>query len=474
MYDCLGRMQDASGKKASYENEVLMIRANAAERKQKKAEEARAEALYRKKETEEEAGRLERRKWRSVRGFFFLLIGVVALLISLFAASGFRLPFVDPEFTIDYSKAFPRFLLIFGAAAALAGLIGLLTLLWGKPKEIVPEGEEEGTEETEKEQAEALRLQTLAAQIEEAEEESAASEQKIRDYLDRFGVPYNENRAAETLSALESLKGEQDRIREKQNRGAAAQEKYDAAANAVRRFIVSLGLRPAEDLHAQLEEIEDWLDAYRNAERERAIATKAKEEFAASHDMERITKLPAPEGEETLVELQERSREIQAAIQKKQESAMAYAREADQMERVLDELREDEETLSDLQEKIRTDTRRYASPVTEHFRNYLGKILESGEEDFRVDPEGAVVVEDHNEPRNLGSLSHGTRDLTYFCMRLALADAMYEGEKPPLILDDPFVNLDDGNAERALQIVKGAAEEYQVLYFTCSEGRAPR
>ena len=492
MYDCLGRRQDASKKKASLENEVLMIRANAAERKQKEAEEARERELLSSKESAEEAGVEERRRQCRVRGLIFLVFGIAFLLFSVFAASGFRFPFIDPEFTIDYGKTLPRFLLIAGAVVTLAGLITLLPLLWRKHKESEPEGEEEAPDGAEIEQAEAIRLQMLAAEIKEAEEEAAASEQKIRDYLDRFGVPYNENRAAETLSALEALKGEQDRIREKQNRGAAAQEKYDAAANAVRRFIASLGLRPSEDLHAQLEEIEDWLDAYRNAERERANAIKAKEEFAASHDMERITKLPAPEGEETLTELQERSREIQAAIQEKQESAMAYAREMDQAERVLDELREEEETLSDLQEKIRDDTRRYdlllkaqeglrtaklslsrkyASPVTEHFRKYLGKIINEGEEDFRVDPEGAVVVEDHNEPRSLGSFSHGTRDLTYFCMRLALVDSMYEGEKPPLLLDDPFVNLDDTHVARALDIVKDVSADHQVLYFTCSEGR---
>ena len=492
MYDCLGRRQDASKKKASLENEVLMIRANAAERKQKEAEEARERELLSSKESAEEAGVEERRRQCRVRGLIFLVFGIAFLLFSVFAASGFRFPFIDPEFTIDYGKTLPRFLLIAGAVVTLAGLITLLPLLWRKHKESEPEGEEEAPDEAEIEQAEAIRLQALASEIKEAEEEAAASEQKIRDYLDRFGVPYNENRAAETLSALEALKGEQDRIREKQNRGAAAQEKYDTAANAVRRFIVSLGLRPSEDLHAQLEEIEDWLDAYRNAERECANARKAKEEFAASHDMEKITKLPAPEGEETLEELQERSREIQAAIQEKQESAMAYARETDQVERVLDELREDEETLSDLQEKIRDDTRRYdlllkaqeglrtaklslsrkyASPVTEHFRKYLGKIINEGEEDFRVDPEGAVVVEDHNEPRSLESFSHGTRDLTYFCMRLALVDSMYEGEKPPLLLDDPFVNLDDTHVARALDIVKDVSADHQVLYFTCSEGR---
>lgn len=40
-------------------------------------------------------------------------------------------------------------------------------------------------------------------------------------------------------------------------------------------------------------------------------------------------------------------------------------------------------------------------------------------------------------------LSAGYQDLLGICMRLALVDAMYPKEKPFLVLDDPFVNLDE-------------------------------
>ena len=62
--------------------------------------------------------------------------------------------------------------------------------------------------------------------------------------------------------------------------------------------------------------------------------------------------------------------------------------------------------------------------------------------------------------------------LLYERFRLALIDNMYAEEKPFLILDDPFVNLDDAHTERALKLVERIAGEYQVLYLVCNSSRS--
>ena len=54
-----------------------------------------------------------------------------------------------------------------------------------------------------------------------------------------------------------------------------------------------------------------------------------------------------------------------------------------------------------------------------------------------------------------------------------MADAMYEEEKPFLILDDPFVNLDRGKLGGALAFLRALAQEHQLIYFTCHESRIP-
>ena len=40
--------------------------------------------------------------------------------------------------------------------------------------------------------------------------------------------------------------------------------------------------------------------------------------------------------------------------------------------------------------------------------------------------------------------------------------------RPPLILDDPLVTLDDARAERALAVLREIAADFQVVYLTTS------
>ena len=91
-----------------------------------------------------------------------------------------------------------------------------------------------------------------------------------------------------------------------------------------------------------------------------------------------------------------------------------------------------------------------------------------------MDAQAGVTVEEMGRRRETAFLSAGYRDLAGICLRAALADAMYppgRGERPPLILDDPFVSLDDEKLAGALRFMRELSEDYQILYFTCSRSR---
>ena len=49
---------------------------------------------------------------------------------------------------------------------------------------------------------------------------------------------------------------------------------------------------------------------------------------------------------------------------------------------------------------------------------------------------------------------------------------MAKEEEPFLVLDDPFVNLDEEKTKRALAFLKEAAKQYQIVYLVCHESRA--
>ena len=84
---------------------------------------------------------------------------------------------------------------------------------------------------------------------------------------------------------------------------------------------------------------------------------------------------------------------------------------------------------------------------------------------------GGVVVEENGVFKGAEYYSAGTRELLDFCIRLALAETIFTREKPALILDDPFVNLDDEKTESAKRLVKELSKTHQVLYFTCKTER---
>ena len=70
---------------------------------------------------------------------------------------------------------------------------------------------------------------------------------------------------------------------------------------------------------------------------------------------------------------------------------------------------------------------------------------------------------------DVASLSQGTLDLVYLVARIGLVRLVTGDRRPPLILDDPFVTLDDARATRALELLRDVASDFQVIYLTTSD-----
>jgi uncharacterized protein YhaN len=66
-------------------------------------------------------------------------------------------------------------------------------------------------------------------------------------------------------------------------------------------------------------------------------------------------------------------------------------------------------------------------------------------------------------------LSQGTLDTIYLAARLGLVRLVTGDRRPPLVLDDPFVTLDDARAPRALELLREVANDFQVIYLTTSD-----
>lgn len=126
-----------------------------------------------------------------------------------------------------------------------------------------------------------------------------------------------------------------------------------------------------------------------------------------------------------------------------------------------------------LQQAKEQFTARYMAPIAKGFAKYYGKLTGDDRQNWMIDANINLRVKEQGELREIHWLSAGYQDLIGVCMRLALVDAMYQEEKPFLILDDPFVNLDQDKVTAGNELLLEVAKEYQVIYFTCHDSRSP-
>ena len=116
----------------------------------------------------------------------------------------------------------------------------------------------------------------------------------------------------------------------------------------------------------------------------------------------------------------------------------------------------------------------YLDPIRQSFAGYLDKLWQEQQGQVLVTPDLDVQLERFGQARELGYFSAGQADTVMLCMRLALVDALFADTKPFVILDDPFINLDDSHTAQALLLLKTLSRDRQIIYLTCNSSRAPK
>lgn len=127
-------------------------------------------------------------------------------------------------------------------------------------------------------------------------------------------------------------------------------------------------------------------------------------------------------------------------------------------------------TMQYLEEACNNMTSRYIGKTEESFKAYEKALGGSGGS-FAVGTDFTVTKNEHGAARSEESYSRGTRDLLALSIRLALINSLYENERPFIILDDPFIALDDERTKDGIRLLRELAKDRQILYFTCSKSR---
>ena len=115
---------------------------------------------------------------------------------------------------------------------------------------------------------------------------------------------------------------------------------------------------------------------------------------------------------------------------------------------------------------------RYLANMQESFSSFLNTLMDINAPESVMDTSFKVKLRQSGKTQHPESLSQGWRDAVEFCVRLSLADALYlDGEKPIMILDDPFVNLDERRLTAAKRLLVALSKKYQILYLVCHAER---
>ncbi len=113
---------------------------------------------------------------------------------------------------------------------------------------------------------------------------------------------------------------------------------------------------------------------------------------------------------------------------------------------------------------------KYRAPLEESLNKYLA-LISGSQRTALIDIDLNVTIQENGGAKQTEYYSKGEQNLFEICKRFALTDVLFTGEKPFIILDDPFYNLDDEKLKQAIELVKKLSNEYQILYFVCHESR---
>lgn len=125
--------------------------------------------------------------------------------------------------------------------------------------------------------------------------------------------------------------------------------------------------------------------------------------------------------------------------------------------------------LTDAEESLK---RRYISPVENQFKKYSQSLENALGEEIEMDTDFNVSFIRDGKRSGAEYLSSGEMTLCALAYRLAITDNIFEGkEKPFLILDDIFADLDETHIHMAKKFMESLSQNEQILYFTCHSSR---
>ena len=340
-------------------------------------------------------------------------------------------------------------------------------------------------------------LEGEEAKLLKDEEFIGATQEELRKFLQMYGYIYDEYYVANNLSELQSKTDEYQKLleREKENLLLANDEEIKTTQGEIDVFIrkyYNIISYDVNDVSGFLYEIKSNLQRYQECRREFERLDSIRKNFEARHDIDSIMNISDNSDLNSMENLDGQLNVISSDLETVHKNILDYTTRLEKLQIERDEISVEEERLVELKALFNREqlkyrlamkskellgvakvsfTRKYMGPITKGFDKYYNILTGKSADEYLIDANGDITIEELGLPRSKEYFSTGYKDLIGICMRMALIDAMYKEEKPFVIFDDPFVNLDEEKTIGGMELLKMIGKEYQIIYFTCHNSR---
>lgn len=345
----------------------------------------------------------------------------------------------------------------------------------------------------EKEEYKFLQEKYLAFEKAVDEKEIEKERDELSHYLSRYGIFTEKVEENEHLLTLRNNRETYVRLKKKKDNLSESDNEMKSLIGETKAFLEKYGFK-TELLDKDF--LRRIRDSYMELGTKKSALKKAEadlEEFEKDLDVTALADDDKTANLPDIEELNEKIGTLNEKIDEIKEVIRDYESQMNERRDFIDEWESDKEHLEALNEiqakerhifdtavlakKYMTTAKeklvtRYTRPILDSFKKYYSKITGEATDVFHIDATSKITYDELGKQRETETMSAAYRDLMGICLRMAFVDAMYTDEKPVIIMDDPFVNLDDDKVEASKKFLDSVAMDYQIIYLTCSRVRA--
>ncbi len=331
-------------------------------------------------------------------------------------------------------------------------------------------------------------LSSVRSNIEAAKEQNDARLKEIDAFLGGY-IPSFEDRASSFDFLKTGVSRYVNEVLPAADKKRALEKEIKGAGAEIYSILLSLGIENAAELKVAVSEIKEDSAKYKDSclsldklkkEAEQSFVENKLSEISVSDDFETTEQISLKkQGLEDI--LKNLNAEL-AQIRQNMQPLMSAKAEFNELEELIDGERERREQYMsrynvvlktiDLLKIAKTElSKKYAGSISTAFERYSSLFFGEGAADFLMGADLSLTVNREGMGRAANQFSEGQRSVMDVCLRLSLIDAMFEKEKPFIVLDDSFSALDEENFKKAAELIKSVSDDIQIVYFTCHSSR---